>query len=430
MNKLFPGYYRPSAPDFRRIWSRCVFILDANVLLSVYRYTPPTRKELISILNHVSHRLWVPHQAAFEYQRNRLAVIAHQINAYERLKAVLTQSRDDLRSRLAQEVSRHPYIDLSQLVSDTDKFYGDQQAAVDELKLKHPAILSGDPLTSDRYRTQVDQLLDGKIGDAFSAARKEEICKLGKERYSSQTPPGFADAAKPGNDQYGDLLIWFQILDKAKEAESPVILVTDERKEDWWWRFQGKTLGPRPELVAEMRQYSGQDFYMYQVDQFMEHAREYLESKVPEAALEEIRQFRKREEQYAHQLRRRLAILARDPRRLSPSELSPLARSIMASGMRPQDLQRMFAHYPENLAPLADTLYHLTGDPRWLTLTPLGRETLHHHEPPAGSPSWLQGLAHNEPTHTQALSDLDVPDWILKMTPPEEGGMDPDSEDQ
>lgn len=77
----------------------------------------------------------------------------------------------------------------------------------------------------------------------------------------------------------------------------PIIIVTDDVKEDWWWRHEGKIVGPSPELVDEIRSKAGVDFYMYVSDQFMEYAREYLNQQVDQGAIDEIREVRKLDEQ-------------------------------------------------------------------------------------------------------------------------------------
>lgn len=66
-----------------------------------------------------------------------------------------------------------------------------------------------------------------------------------------------------------------------------IIFITDDEKEDWWWVESGKTIGPRPELIDEIRTETKAMFYMYSVDQFLKYAKELLgiESK-PETAKE------------------------------------------------------------------------------------------------------------------------------------------------
>ncbi len=55
----------------------------------------------------------------------------------------------------------------------------------------------------------------------------------------------------------------------AKDKRLPTISVTDDKKEDWWWIFAGKTIGPRLELIEEMYNKVEVQFCMYKTDQFM-----------------------------------------------------------------------------------------------------------------------------------------------------------------
>ena len=54
------------------LWDRGLIVLDANALLAPYRVRVPTQKLLFDVLEAHHDQLWCPHQAALEYQRNRL----------------------------------------------------------------------------------------------------------------------------------------------------------------------------------------------------------------------------------------------------------------------------------------------------------------------------------------------------------------------
>ena len=69
MKKNFPGFYRPTKEEFAELWATCIFVVDANVLLNLYRYTSKTADQLIGILKDISDRLWIPYQAAFDTRR-------------------------------------------------------------------------------------------------------------------------------------------------------------------------------------------------------------------------------------------------------------------------------------------------------------------------------------------------------------------------
>jgi PIN like domain len=146
------------------------------------------------------------------------------------------------------------------------------------------------------------------VGDPFPLARLQAIAKEGEERYKKNVPPGYKDIKKedPTDEmrKYGDLILWMQVIDRAKELNIGVIFVCDDRKEDWWLEFKGRTIGPRPELVAEFKASVDQDFYMYSTDRFLDFAGKFLEAHVSKDSVSEIREIRKDEESTRRRLRR------------------------------------------------------------------------------------------------------------------------------
>lgn len=75
-----------------------------------------------------------------------------------------------------------------------------------------------------------------------------------------------------------------------------MIFVTDDRKEDWWLKVEGKVIGPHPELLQEIATQAGIMFYMYSADPFMKYAGKYLNQKVEKKAIDEVRELRQRDE--------------------------------------------------------------------------------------------------------------------------------------
>ena len=98
---------------------------------------------------------------------------------------------------------------------------------------------------------------------------------------------------KPSDNQYGDAILWMQLLDHANMVKKPVVFVTSEKKEDWWQRTNGQTLGPRPEMIQEMYQHCGQAFYLYRTPRFLEEADQYFNQKTAEAVVKEVEEVEK-----------------------------------------------------------------------------------------------------------------------------------------
>jgi len=291
MKKMFPGHYRPTEKELRDLWDNCLFVIDANVLLNMYRYSPNTRAQLFTIFKSISDRLWVPYQAALEYQTNRLNVIAQQKKAYGDISSALEKFRNQLDAKV-NEYRRHPYVDSSQILKQVEKTIIDIEQDLQKREQKHPDLIH-----QDNIRDTLTSLLDGKIGQPYAPERLRNICKEGEERYKRSLPPGYSDAATKDSDKkYGDLILWFQIMDKIKEDKRPVLLITDDTKDDWWWKFNGQVIGPRPELIEELLAETKQVGYLYRSDQFMTYAEQYLKQQVNQHAIDEVRAIRKDDE--------------------------------------------------------------------------------------------------------------------------------------
>lgn len=286
MKNNFYEYYRPSNEEFSQLWKNCLFVLDANVLLNIYRYTPPTRQTLIEIFTNISDRLWVPYQAALEYQQNRLDVINHQMSAYGKIQDVLNKNKNRLISDL-KLYSKHPFIKVDSFIETIEITSNEIAEELNEIKKGHPNLFNNDEL-----RDTITTILEGKIGSDCPKDAFDKIFEIGKIRYQNKIPPGFNDDHKEGKEKYGDLILWFQIIEHAKSTKQPIIFITDDKKDDWWQKFNGEIVAPQPELIREMYLKSGEKFYMYQTAQFMEHAEKFLRSHIKPEEIEEVKRIK------------------------------------------------------------------------------------------------------------------------------------------
>ena len=282
MRKMFPGFYPLTEDEFTRLWREGIFAFDANVLLNIYRYTPPTVERLFDILGRLKDRIWVPHQAALEYQEQRLDTIADQMNAYDILAGQIRTQIEKLEAAI-RAFPNHAYISDEPLIVILHNARDEMCATLRDLKEKHPDIAA-----PDRLRDTITISLDGKVGQPYPKAKLAEIHKQAEDRFKDQIPPGYKDNGKEGNRKYGDVVIWFQLLDYAKAHKNPIVFVTDDQKEDWWIKYRGHIIGPRSELIQEMAD-AGVLFYMYQSDQFLAHAETFLGMQEHPAAIEEVR---------------------------------------------------------------------------------------------------------------------------------------------
>jgi hypothetical protein len=239
---------------------------------------------------------------------------------------MLKETQDKLESSL-RSYSKHPLINVEKLLSPIQAASETQTKQLEKFRQRHPDLIENDTI-----RNTLTELLDGKVRPPLSSGDYQKVCKDGEDRYARSVPPGYLDArAKEGDKKYGDLVIWQEIIEQAKSSKKPVTLITDDVKDDWWWKHQGKIIGPRPELAAEMREKANVQFYMYQSDQFMKHAATYLKRPVDATAIAEVRELQEQDVEWylnsksfgASQSMKRLEELAKE-QSLIASEIEKL----------------------------------------------------------------------------------------------------------
>lgn len=286
MKELFPGCYRKSESEIKQIWENGVIMFDTNVLLNLYRYSDSTRDTILDLISKFSNQIYLPHQAALEYNRNRYEVIAEQEKAYNEFLEKISQIQKDL-----QSTNKPPFLsnNVDKVLNSIFEKVG---AEVTESIKKYCEYLKDDPI----YNT-LSKLFTNRITVSFTEEELKKIYNEGEERYKLKVPPGYEDEkTKDGNRKFGDLVLWKQVIDKAKELKKDVILITDERKTDWWWKIKdGRNMGPRQELVEEIKKEANVDFHMYSSERFLSYGQSLLKEKINQQALEEIQAMKKAE---------------------------------------------------------------------------------------------------------------------------------------
>jgi hypothetical protein len=293
MKGRFPGYNTPTDEEFRQMWQECVFAFDANMLLHIYRYTPETQESFYRVLERLKDRIWVPHQAATEYYENRDKVIEDQLKVYDDITRLLDEAYGKLETQLAV-FKRHVSVKTEPVLQAIKSGLANAKESLAANKQTHP-----DAAASALMGEKITALFEDKVGNQFSTARLLEIYEEAERRFKAQIPPGYKDAkGKDYPDKYGDVVVWFQLIEHAKVLRKPIIFVTDDRKDDWWRKEKGQTVSPRPELINEIENGAHVKFYMYHSEQFLRHAQEFLELADQQAAIQEVEEIGRQDEAY------------------------------------------------------------------------------------------------------------------------------------
>jgi len=272
MKDRFPGWNPPTKAELHEYWTSGIVAIDANVLLNAYRYSQATRKDLLEALTGLSDRLWVPHRAAEEFHKNRMTVLIQQRNCGDQLQRTLASAQENLVEGLLERLSDSGRRDTEAFVNAIKGQFKELKRQVRKLDKEHHRGLGDlDDHRDDPLYDEIVTLLEGKVGESFSWDRMEEIPEEADARFQKNVPPGVGDADKDPDRKQGDVVVWFQLIEKAREEACPMIFVTDDRK-DWMWEVKGKVVGPKPPLVAEMAKKAEQPFHAYSTAQFVQVA--------------------------------------------------------------------------------------------------------------------------------------------------------------
>lgn len=294
----------------KKIWTECIFIFDTSALLNFYNYSPETKSFIFQqIFSTLENRLWIPNQVEFEYLKNRQTVLKNPITEkYGKLEEEiillkgLSQKFENQLINLKNKTKKkfaHPYLD-QKVFKSFDNIFEKNKAELGRLL----ASLEKEVETRKKEILElekIDNVLNAfekhfQSGEPFTFDQLLSICKDGELRYKQKIPPGYEDGegkkGKVGVQAFGDLIIWKQILEYARTSLKPIVLITDDVKSDWCYIEKSgsdtKITRPREELIKEMHDFAGVDFWMYTQSQFIHKVEEYYKIKSNQDILEDV----------------------------------------------------------------------------------------------------------------------------------------------
>lgn len=296
----------------RAFFTDALIVLDANVLLDLYRYTPQARNQVLAALRLVAPRLWLPYQVGLEFVRNRKVVIADRTDKLRRAKTQLEpplrdawksvqEALDGVKALLgtfaADEAGR---AELDSLINEANfktliKPWRDALCdRIDKLKASQDIALEDVSTNADPVLPEIAGLYGDRIGPAPNPAElRKRVENAVTFRYPNKIPPGYLDAGKSVALQAaGDYLIWEEMITHARGANSieRVLFVSGDLKPDWY-EPPGPGLASRrpwPSLINEFCSRTGADLFIVETQVFFEGVTEFLEAEITSSTVEEI----------------------------------------------------------------------------------------------------------------------------------------------
>jgi hypothetical protein len=317
--------FRLTEKDEKELFKNGHIVFDTSALLSFYGYTERISEVYFNkIFKALKGRLWLPAQVIYEFEKNREKVITKPKGEYQNLiksdkkdggyldtiKSYIELIRKNSNSiqgqikTLAERTTKddkHPHIEQKSIAEFKD-ILKNFDSNIDVLNEGYDILLNDtakqidekikeldEKSSSDNFRERLDKYFSH--GNPYSYEETLEIIKEGRFRYQNEIPPGYEDEKKKiGFQMYGDLLLWFQIIDYAREKQKPIIFVTNDVKVDWWQQGDDNQISdiPRHELLFEFRDKSKQNIWFYTIDRLIFKSNQYLDTEISDEVIEAI----------------------------------------------------------------------------------------------------------------------------------------------
>lgn len=299
--------YDPSAitKDLEdELWNDALIVFDTCALLDFYFLTEEYQQIMSDILIAMKDRIWIPAQVKYEFEKNREKGAYNPISEkYAEPKIQKNRFIEELKAliELWDKQYYHPFITASSLqkikcaLADIEPKIGQIKTIISKQYQDRKKEIQG-LHEKDIVGKTVSQL---SAGQPFSFSEIKKIVEEGNVRYANLIPPGYEDSkTKSGIRQYGDLIIWKEIIRKARENEKDIIFISNDQKPDWVITDETKNdelaekpnsseIGkPRRELLVEFEEETGKNIWIYSAESFVFKLEEIYKPQNPQMQLE------------------------------------------------------------------------------------------------------------------------------------------------
>lgn len=275
------GYFFPSADE---VWRDGIFSPDASFLTNLCGYSEEVREAIFGVLQRKADqgKLWLTHQALLEYHQSRISGVIKHMRICRAKRREISALREQCKGLAGSP--REALVE-PRLASDLDEAFGNVIEAMTETENDTRKLIVQDPV-----RDRVLAIVGNAVGVEYKEDELEKIYEEGKKRFSNEVPPGFKDDSKPERRKYGDLIIWKQLIGKAKTDQQPIVFLTDDVKADWWACLDKEPISPMPDLAQEMWREAQAKFWMYHTDGLLQDAATYGGATVSREVLDEVKE--------------------------------------------------------------------------------------------------------------------------------------------
>lgn len=250
-----------SFKEFKRIWNEGIISIDTSALIFLQECNAELAKYVMDTLLFAEDRIWITSQVAlsemvknFSYTGSNDYGSIGRLNKFQKTLASSVTKIDNVFKTLSDELREEGHKLLADVITTANTnelFY----AMLSEFNTRAKE-------TSDENRKFIQsglvkifqKELCKKTSDVFTDEEVANIKEEGIQRYGNKIPPGYCDHKKDDNE-FGDLIVWKELLQESKLTKKPIIFITRDKKADWFIMEGNDIVGVRNELLQEARDF-------------------------------------------------------------------------------------------------------------------------------------------------------------------------------
>ncbi len=253
LDKVFPEADKIFSENFKsanEIIANAIIVLDTNVLLVPFDTNEKNVKDIKEIYSKYKkeNRLFISSRTAREFANNRA-------NRIGDIFLQIRQLKDNLNTGNFK-INNYPILEKNKDYHELQKVFVIIQDGI-KASRKHLENLETHIQSwtwNDNVSLVYKEIFTQDIIIDVQK-QKEELEKDLAFRIEYKVAPGYKDSKKP-DDGIGDLIIWQTILEIAKNKKEDLIFVTNDEKNDWFYKQDKTGLYPKFELFDEFRRFT------------------------------------------------------------------------------------------------------------------------------------------------------------------------------
>lgn len=229
---------------FDSVWQHGYIVLDTSTLDYIERCNVKMAKKLMDIFLIINKRVLTPHHVKEVEMKNYLnlnkekttysELVNKLIDDISLLHAISAKGKIESKvQKFLNKLMRYEHIKLVNILNKAkNKGKEELLRTLNSQEFKREIDEYDIFLQSETVKNFYQKVMHNKL-KGFSNDELQSIEREGLDRIKNKIPPAFKDGNKTHN-QFGDLIIWKEILQLAKDSSMPIIFITEDRKYDWF----------------------------------------------------------------------------------------------------------------------------------------------------------------------------------------------------